>query len=167
MPASARSLMRTPHSTLCRISGRPSPACGRLALCRSGKMSGCGAIRSSKSRKSCTRARGRGPMTERALIGQPAREFCDDLWQRGDFWAFESSEYERARGGRLLLANTVCEVEDMLLLTYLIRNYRDLFLNVGFRLDAEEIFRGAKNGVDFEILISLFVKAPAAAGGDG
>ena len=36
-------------------------------------------------------------MSERALIGQKVREFCDDLWQRGDFWDFESSEYERAR----------------------------------------------------------------------
>ncbi len=218
-------------------------------------------------------------MTERARIGQQAREFCDDLWQRGDFWDFEGSEYERARcarlltildrrryaraleigcgagyftrllagiadqivafdiapaaiarartlgadlrhvefrvanamdyewradgpwdlvvcsdticylgwlyaffdvawfaaelfaatrnGGRLLLANTMDEVEDKLLLPYLIRTYRDLFLNVGFRLETEEIFRGTKNGVEFEILISLFVKAPAAAGGDG
>jgi SAM-dependent methyltransferase len=36
-------------------------------------------------------------MTERQLIGQRAQEFCDDLWQRGDFWNFEGSEYERAR----------------------------------------------------------------------
>jgi len=41
-------------------------------------------------------------MSERALIGQQVREFCDDLWQRGDFWDFESSEYERARCARLL-----------------------------------------------------------------
>ena len=41
-------------------------------------------------------------MTERALIGQQAREFCDGLWQRGDFWDFESSQYERARCARLL-----------------------------------------------------------------
>jgi SAM-dependent methyltransferase len=213
-------------------------------------------------------------MSERALIGQKAQEFCDDLWQRGDFWNFENSEYERARcaclltllagrryaraleigcgagyftrllagiadqvvafdiapaaiarahtlgadlrtvefrvanamdyewrndgpwdlvvcsdticylgwlytffdvawfaaelfaatrsGGRLLLANTMDEVEDKLLLPYLIRTYRDLFLNVGYKLETEEIFRGTKNGVDFEILISLFVKAPTA-----
>jgi len=218
-------------------------------------------------------------MTERALIGQKAREFCDMLWQQGNFWNFGSSEYERVRcarlltilagrrytraleigcgagyftrllagiadqivafdiapaaiarartlgtdlrqvefrvanamdyewradgpwdlvvcsdticylgwlytffevawfaaelfaathsGGRLLLANTMDEVEDKLLLPYGIRTYRDLFLHVGYRLEAEEIFRGTKNGVDFEILISLFVKAPAAAGGDG
>ncbi len=217
------------------------------------KMSGCGAIRCSKNRKVCKRACGRGPMTERALIGQKAREFCDMLWQQGDFWNFGSSEYERVRCarlltilagrrytraleigcgagyftrllagiadqivafdiapaaiarartlgtdlrqvefrvanamdyewradgpwdlvvcsdtiGRLLLANTMDEVEDKLLLPYGIRTYRDLFLHVGYRLEAEEIFRGTKNGVDFEILISLFVKAPAAAGGDG
>jgi SAM-dependent methyltransferase len=215
-------------------------------------------------------------MSERALIGQKAREFCDALWQQGDFWDFENSEYERARcmqlltilagrryaraleigcgagyftrllagiadqvvafdiapsaiararllgtdlktvefrvgnamdyewrddgpwdlvvcsdticylgwlytffdvawfaaelfaatcsGGRLLLANTMDEVEDKLLLPYLIHTYRDLFLNVGYRLDAEEIFHGTKNGVDFEILISLLVKAPSAGG---
>ena len=212
-------------------------------------------------------------MSEKALIGQKAQEFCDDLWKRGDFWDFESSEYERARcarlltrldgrryaraleigcgagyftrllagladqvvafdispaaiarartlgadlktvdfrvanamdyewradgpwdlvvftdamcylgwlysffdvawftselfaatrrGGRFLLANTMDEVNDKLLLPYIIRTYRDLFLNVGFRLEAEEIFRGTKNSVDFEILISLFAKAPA------
>jgi SAM-dependent methyltransferase len=211
-------------------------------------------------------------MSERALIGQKAQEFCDNLWQRGDFWDFESSEYERARcvrlltilagrryaraleigcgagyftrllaniadhivafdiapaaiarartqgadlrhvefrvanamdyewradgpwdlivcsdtiyylgwlysffdvawfaaelfaatrgGGRLLLANTMDAVEDKLLLPYLIRTYRDLFLNVGYRLETEGIFCGTKNGVDFEILISLFARAP-------
>ena len=214
-------------------------------------------------------------MSERALIGEKARAFCDDLWQHGDFWDFESSEYERARcrtaprhargaplrtragdrlrcgvfhpspgalslirsspstspqlplrrartlgadlqtvefrvanamdyewradgtwdlivfsdaicylgwlysffdvawfaaelfaatrsGGRLLLANTMDEVGDKLLLPYIIRTYRDLFLNVGYRLETEDIFRGTKNGVDFEILISLFAKTPEA-----
>jgi SAM-dependent methyltransferase len=41
-------------------------------------------------------------MIERALIGKKAQEFCDDLWQRGDFWNFETSGYERARCARLL-----------------------------------------------------------------
>jgi SAM-dependent methyltransferase len=211
-------------------------------------------------------------MTERQLIGQKAQEFCDDLWQHGDFWNFESSTYEQARcahliamlngrrytraleigcgagyftrlltrladqvvafdiapaaiarartlgadlqtvdfrvanamdyewrtedpwdlvvfsdtiyylgwlytffdiawfaaelfaatrpGGRLLLSNTMDPVYDKLLLPHIIRTYRDLFLNVGYRLETEEIFRGTKNGVDFEILISLLVKAP-------
>jgi hypothetical protein len=52
------------------------------------------------------------------------------------------------------------EVSDKLLLPYITRTYRDLFLNVGYRLEAEEIFRGTKNGIDFEILISLLAKAP-------
>lgn len=213
-------------------------------------------------------------MSERALIGEKARAFCDDLWQHGDFWDFESSEYERTRcarllamldgrryaraleigcgagyftrlltgvaeqivafdiapaaiarartlgadlktvefrvanamdyewqadgpwdlivlsdaicylgwlysffdiawfaaelfaetrnGGRLLLANTMDEVGDKLLLPYIIRTYRDLFLNVGYRLETEDIFRGTKNGVDFEILLSLLAKSPEA-----
>jgi SAM-dependent methyltransferase len=214
-------------------------------------------------------------MTERQLIGQKAQEFCDDLWQRGDFWNFESSTYEQARcarliallddrhyaraleigcgagyftrlltrlagqvvafdiapaaiarartlgadlptvdfrvanamdyewraegpwdlvvfsdticylgwlytffdiawfaaelfaatrsGGRLLLSNTMDPVYDKLLLPYIIRTYRDLFLNVGYRLETEEIFHGTKNGVDFEILISLLAKTPEEA----
>jgi SAM-dependent methyltransferase len=217
-------------------------------------------------------------MTERQLIGQRAQEFCNDLWQRGDFWNFEGSEYERARceclmaildgyryaraleigcgagyftrlltrladqvvafdiapaaiararilgadlstvdfrvanamdyewraegpwdlvvfsdticylgwlytffdiawlaaelfaatrpGGRLLLSNTMDPVYDKLLLPHIIRTYRDLFLNVGYRLETEEIFRGTKNGVAFEILISLLAKAPEEAMAD-
>jgi len=31
-------------------------------------------------------------------------------------------------------------------------------LNVGYRLEGEEIFHGTKNGVDYEILMSLFTK---------
>jgi SAM-dependent methyltransferase len=214
-------------------------------------------------------------MIERQLIGQKAQEFCEDLWQRGDFWSFENSVYERARceylfsmlvgrryarvleigcgagyftrfltrladqivaldiapaaiararergtdlhtvdfrvanimdytwrdagpwdlivfcdticylgwlysffdvawlatelyattsrGGRLLLANTMDAVYDKLLLPHIIRTYRDLFLNAGYRLDTEEIFRGTKNGVEFEILTSLLLKNPADA----
>jgi hypothetical protein len=53
------------------------------------------------------------------------------------------------RGGQLLLANTQGEIGDPLLLPYVIDTYRDLFLNVGYRLDAEEIFNGQKNGVNW------------------
>jgi SAM-dependent methyltransferase len=60
--------------------------------------------------------------------------------------------------GRLLLANTFGGIEEPLLHPWIIRTYRDLFLNVGYRLEAEEVLRGVKNGVSFEILISLFVK---------
>jgi len=69
-------------------------------------------------------------------------------------------------GGRLLVANTCGGVEDYLLRPWIIRSYRDLFLNVGYGLEAEEIFRGAKNGAEIEVLISLFSK-PARNGADG
>jgi hypothetical protein len=52
-------------------------------------------------------------------------------------------------------------VHDKLLLPHIIRTYRDLFLNAGYGLDAEDIFRGTKNGVEFEILTSLLLKSPA------
>jgi SAM-dependent methyltransferase len=67
-------------------------------------------------------------------------------------------------GGRLLMANTCGGVEDYLLRPWIIRTYRDLFLNVGYRLEAEETFHGTKNGVDIEVLISLFAKPDEAAG---
>src|SRR5262245_56422110 len=102
MRVSAQSLTRSAHSTLCRILGQLSNACRRWAWCRSGKTSGYGATRYSKNRDGCTRTRGRSPMSEKALIGQKAQEFCDGLWQQGDFWDFEHSEYERARCARLL-----------------------------------------------------------------
>jgi SAM-dependent methyltransferase len=60
--------------------------------------------------------------------------------------------------GRLLLANTRSGVEEPLLRPWLIDSYRDLFRNVGYRLEAEEVFRGIKNGVELEVSISLFTK---------
>ena len=63
-------------------------------------------------------------------------------------------------GGRLLMANTCGGVEDYLLRPWIIRTYRDLFLNVGYHLEVDETFHGTKNGVDIEVLISLFAKAP-------
>ena len=56
------------------------------------------------------------------------------------------------------MANTFGGVEDYLLRPWVIRTYRDLFLNVGYRLEAEEIFRGSKDGAALETLISLFAK---------
>jgi len=61
-------------------------------------------------------------------------------------------------GGRLLMANTCGGIDEYLLRPWIIRTYRDLFLNVGYRLESEEIFYGTKNTVDIEVLISLFVK---------
>lgn len=41
-------------------------------------------------------------MTERALLDQQAQGFFDDLWQHGDHWELESSEFEQQRYARLL-----------------------------------------------------------------
>jgi SAM-dependent methyltransferase len=61
-------------------------------------------------------------------------------------------------GGRLLLANTLGEVNDLLLLPWIIRTYHDLFRNVGYQIEAEHLFKGTKRSVDFEVLMSLFAK---------
>jgi len=65
------------------------------------------------------------------------------------------------RGGRLLLANSMGDGEDWLLRPWLIRTYRDLFVNVGYTIENEQVFKGSKNGVDFEVLMTLYAKAPA------
>jgi SAM-dependent methyltransferase len=61
-------------------------------------------------------------------------------------------------GGRLLLANSMGE--EWLLRPWLTRTYRDLFVNVGYTIEVEEVFKGTKKGVDFEILMTLFTKSP-------
>jgi SAM-dependent methyltransferase len=61
-------------------------------------------------------------------------------------------------GGRFIMANTY-GAGDYLLSPWIIRTYEDLFVNVGYRLESHEIFTGTKNGVDLEVLISLFVKS--------
>jgi SAM-dependent methyltransferase len=211
-------------------------------------------------------------MTERGLIDQQVREFMESLWQRGDPWDIESSEYERVRcehllkmidgrhygrvleigcgagyltrllapladqlvaldisqtaidrarvlggdstgvdfrvanimdykphvdgpwdlivfsdtmcylgwlypffdvawlavtlfeatrsGGRLMLANSMGEGDDWLLRPWIIRTYRDLFVNVGYTVENEEVYKAAKKGVDFEVLMTLYRKQP-------
>ena len=61
-------------------------------------------------------------------------------------------------GGRFLMANAMDEQYDKLLLPYIIRTYRDLCLNVGFRPIREETFSGTKHDVRFDVMISLFEK---------
>jgi 2-polyprenyl-3-methyl-5-hydroxy-6-metoxy-1,4-benzoquinol methylase len=64
--------------------------------------------------------------------------------------------FEASRpGARLLLANTLGDTGDNLVLPWLILSYRDLFRNVGWSVAAEETWRGRKNGVDLEVLITL------------
>jgi SAM-dependent methyltransferase len=69
--------------------------------------------------------------------------------------------FEATRGGgRLLMCNTESgeSGEGYLLLPPIIRTYRDLMLNVGYRLVAEDRFRGSKNGHEIEALVSCFTK---------
>jgi predicted TPR repeat methyltransferase len=63
-----------------------------------------------------------------------------------------------APGGRLIMANTCGGVDEYLMRPSLIRTYRDLFVNVGYQVKAEEIFQGTKNDVQIEVLITLFEK---------
>ena len=61
-------------------------------------------------------------------------------------------------GGRLMLANSMYEGEDWLLRPWLIRTYRDLFVNVGYSVETETVYKAAKRGVEFEVLMTLFCK---------
>jgi predicted TPR repeat methyltransferase len=79
--------------------------------------------------------------------------FFDVAWLAAELFAATCD------GGQVLMANTCGGVDDYLLRPWIIRTYRDLFLNVGYQLDSEEIFRGTKDGADIEVIISLFCKA--------
>lgn len=68
-------------------------------------------------------------------------------------------------GGRFLMTNTNGSLTGPLLRPWLIRTYRDLFINVGFRLESEEVFRGSKHGIELEALLSLFIKDVEGATG--
>ena len=80
--------------------------------------------------------------------------FFDVAWLAAELFAATRDE------GQVLMANTCGGVEDYLLRPWIIRTYHDLFLNVGYQLDSEEIFRGTKDGADIEVIISLFGKPP-------
>lgn len=79
--------------------------------------------------------------------------FFDVAWLASELFTLTN------HGGRLLMANTCGGVEDYLLRPWIVRTYRDLFLNVGYQIETEETFRGTKNGAELDVLISLFVKA--------
>jgi SAM-dependent methyltransferase len=68
-----------------------------------------------------------------------------------------------ADGGRLLMANTYGSRKDHIHLSWLIDTHHDLFLNVGYRRDAEEVVRGVKHTVHYEILVTLFSKPSMSA----
>lgn len=73
-------------------------------------------------------------------------------WQMAEFYAALAPE------GRFLLVDTKGRETDYLLLPWLVATYRDLFRNIGYALEREEVLTGTKNGVRFEILLSLFKK---------
>jgi hypothetical protein len=86
-------------------------------------------------------------------------------WLFFDVSWLASEMFEATRpGGEILLANTQFETGEPLLRTSIIRTYRDLFLNVGYELNAEKIVPGEKHGVSFEVLMSLFRKVDLTAG---
>ncbi len=58
-------------------------------------------------------------------------------------------------GGRLLMANTCGGTQDYLLKPWIIRTYHDLFRNAGFTPLQESTFRGVKNGVEIEAMLTL------------
>lgn len=60
-------------------------------------------------------------------------------------------------GGRLLLTNTFGEFET-LIRPWVIRTYRDLFVNVGYTVAHEEVHTGTKDEMEIEVLITLFEK---------
>jgi SAM-dependent methyltransferase len=66
-------------------------------------------------------------------------------------------------GGRFLMANTYGGEKDYLLRPWLIDTYRSLFLNVGYRPEAEEVVVGTKDGVDYQVLVALFSKPAQGA----
>lgn len=61
-------------------------------------------------------------------------------------------------GGRFLMANTYGSSSHALMHPSLIDTYRDLFMNVGYTLEARETFRSEKGGSEFETGIWLFEK---------
>lgn len=82
--------------------------------------------------------------------------FFDIAW-------FAAALLETTRtGGRVLLANTI-DGGEHLCRPWVIRTYRDLFLNVGYELEVEEVFRGTKDETPVEVLMSLLRRPENAA----
>jgi SAM-dependent methyltransferase len=63
-----------------------------------------------------------------------------------------------APGGRLLLADTYGGVPELPFRAWITRTYHDLFVNIGYQQETEELFRGVKDGMEIPVLISVFVK---------
>ena len=72
-------------------------------------------------------------------------------------WLAHSLHEATTAGGRLLLVNTISR-DSGIMSPWLIRSYHDLFEHVGFAVEEEKTLRGEKETVEFEILLSLYVK---------
>jgi SAM-dependent methyltransferase len=75
-------------------------------------------------------------------------------------WLAHSLHEATMPRGRLLLVNTYGP-DNGLMSRWLVDTYRDLFANAGYRVEVEETMRGPKDGVEFEILLSLMTKEPS------
>ena len=72
-------------------------------------------------------------------------------------WFAREMREALAKSGRLLMANTMNdEGGDYLLLPFITLTYRELFKNVGFKLEKEDRFAGKRNGVVFTVVETLF-----------
>jgi SAM-dependent methyltransferase len=72
-------------------------------------------------------------------------------------WFARQMREALAKNGRLLMANTMNdEGGDYLLLPFVTLTYRDLFKNVGFKLEKEDRFAGKRNGVVFTVVETLY-----------
>jgi len=74
-------------------------------------------------------------------------------------WFASQLHAATASNGRLLLANTLGVFGDYLVLPWLIRTYHGLFRNVGYVVENESTFRGVKDSVAIEVLITMFRRA--------
>ena len=73
-------------------------------------------------------------------------------------WLASELFHSTRDNGLFLMANTYGAFGDQLVRPWVIRTYRDLFVNVGYRIAHEETFQGSKDGVKLDVLMSLFRK---------
>jgi SAM-dependent methyltransferase len=78
-------------------------------------------------------------------------------------WLASQLEGATRAGGRLLMANTCGGLKEYLLQPWMMRTYRDLFVNVGYRLESEKMFHGQKDGINLDVLVTLLEKPPDTA----
>jgi SAM-dependent methyltransferase len=78
--------------------------------------------------------------------------FFDIAWMANELYGATQP------GGTFLMANTYGEMSDYLIRPWIIRTYRDLFVNVGYIVKTEDTFCGKKDNLMVETLMTVFVK---------